>query len=416
MNAACPQLAQMLAPIEVDTFFGRYWRDESLYIKGHTGKFEGLDFNLDKYFRIAEGRSFSWQGRTFKRSIGVYAAYFEENGEYGQITIPGNMARSLYDAGMTVCIQELDADHPLLETLCDQIRQEAGYKHAVVCNAYLSPDKQGFGLHFDNHSVMILQLQGRKRWRFGRRPSFPSPPIGLHTNNYDIHAFQYRAEGALEIPHEGSKTLQEEILEPGDLLYLAPGTWHRAYGVGMSLALTLAWDARTIVDDVLERLRKEFVRRVAWRQPYEPVLARGQNDALPGGRRFIHDHLLEIATFLQKEAQELLSPPTAKDGAKVPEGGSLRPDMFIRGCGVSPLFLVRQELENGDEALTIHAGDLTFDLPPPWRAVFERLRSGERLQICQVMELTGSMASGEQDLVLETIQNLIHEGALELAR
>jgi len=35
-------------------------------------------------------------------------------------------------------------------------------------------------------------------------------------------------------------TFSEVVLRPGDVLYMPKGTWHRAAGVGCSLALTLA--------------------------------------------------------------------------------------------------------------------------------------------------------------------------------
>jgi hypothetical protein len=121
---------------------------------------------------------------------------------------------------------------------------------------------------------------------------------------------------------------------------------------------------------------------------------------------------MEMATFLQEEARNALAQPVDVR-AQAPQNGSVGPDAFIRQCANSPLFLVRRELENGNESLTVHVGELVIDVPPRWRVVFEQLRSGKRLQIREMMEVTGAQNAEEKDLVLQVMQELIREGGVE---
>ena len=93
-------------------------------------------------------------------------------------------------------------------------RLEAELQVRFNGNVYLSPAQSGaFGIHYDNHDVFILQLNGNKVW----------------------HVFDEKATvqgNKVVVPDDLSflEGLQEEIiLQPGDLLYLPRGQYHRAF-------------------------------------------------------------------------------------------------------------------------------------------------------------------------------------------
>lgn len=80
----------------------------------------------------------------------------------------------------------------------------------VQVNAYASwTPTEGFGTHWDDHDVIVVQITGSKRWRlFG-----PTREKPLH-----------RDVAAPEPPPEAP--VAELVLAPGDVLYLPRGWWH----------------------------------------------------------------------------------------------------------------------------------------------------------------------------------------------
>lgn len=130
----------------------------------------------------------------------------------------------------------LDAAHelsPPLQRLCAGLAAE--FACAVQTNLYACwGTTQGFDIHWDDHDVFVLQVEGRKTWRlYGSTREAPT--------RLDFHADHPKPEDPLE----------EIVLGPGDLLYLPRGYWHAAVGRGEpSLHLTIGLTRRTGVDFV----------------------------------------------------------------------------------------------------------------------------------------------------------------------
>jgi len=114
--------------------------------------------------------------------------------------------------------------------LCCRAVEEAFVRHGVVlvarvgANAYLTPpNASGFKVHNDGHDVIVLQLEGEKRWRlydFSQTLPLESDPA------------------VLEEPPEPSEEL---VLSPGDALYVPRGLFHAAETRGShSLHITLS--------------------------------------------------------------------------------------------------------------------------------------------------------------------------------
>jgi hypothetical protein len=91
----------------------------------------------------------------------------------------------------------------------------------VRANLYCTPaNSRGFDLHFDTHEVFVLQLLGKKQWQiFEPTTALPLdfvPARGGGKTSQDIDEAEV-----------GSLVL-EELLKPGDCLYLPRGFVHQA--------------------------------------------------------------------------------------------------------------------------------------------------------------------------------------------
>ncbi|KAK9831901.1 hypothetical protein WJX81_006898 [Elliptochloris bilobata] len=92
---------------------------------------------------------------------------------------------------------------------------EAFFGCAAGCNAYLTPGgSQGFAPHYDDIDAFVLQLEGSKRWRVY---SPRSAEEVLPRSSSEDFSQQDIGEPVLD-----------EVLEPGNLLYMPRGTIHQA--------------------------------------------------------------------------------------------------------------------------------------------------------------------------------------------
>jgi 50S ribosomal protein L16 3-hydroxylase len=105
-------------------------------------------------------------------------------------------------------------------------------------------DGGGVGPHVDRYDVFLLQASGRRRWRYGRQRDL---------------ALDERAPLKILKRFEPS---EENVLEPGDLLYLPPGWAHEGEALGgdcMTYSIGMrAPDGASLAGELVARLAERF--------------------------------------------------------------------------------------------------------------------------------------------------------------
>jgi hypothetical protein len=111
--------------------------------------------------------------------------------------------------GFSLSVTGIDRYAPHLKSLCENIA--ATLREQIKMGAIVTTGTGGaFKLHYDPEDLVILQVEGRKRWKiFG--PPVTNPVVGAPQP---------------EPPSEDT-LLFDEFLEPGDFLFLPAGHWHR---------------------------------------------------------------------------------------------------------------------------------------------------------------------------------------------
>ena len=142
--------------------------------------------------------------------------------------VADDMVLQQLDCGATLVLQALHRTWPPLVTFGSQLSGELG--HPVQINAYVTPPQnRGFAAHYDVHDVFVLQVAGRKQWRV-YSPVLAEP---LRDQPWDQRRSAV-AQRARETP------LIDEVLAPGDALYLPRGYLHSAVAIGeLSIHLTV---------------------------------------------------------------------------------------------------------------------------------------------------------------------------------
>lgn len=130
--------------------------------------------------------------------------------------------------GATLVLQALHRNWPPLVDFGARLASEIG--HPVQINAYVTPaQNQGFAPHYDVHDVFVLQVAGRKRWQI-HEPVVTAP--------LDNQPWEQVRDDVLA--RAGAAPIIDEVLEPGDALYLPRGTIHAASALGeTSIHLTV---------------------------------------------------------------------------------------------------------------------------------------------------------------------------------
>jgi hypothetical protein len=163
--------------------------------------------------------------------------------------------QALCDQGASLVLNDVGRQLPAIAAMNAMV--ERHLRCNINTNAYVSFNRDSaFKAHFDPHNVLILQLQGRKRWWcYGQKTRFPMKGQTFST-----------LEELPPVEWEG-------VLEPGDMLYVPRGDIHRAMVEGpQSLHLTvtmipptgadvIAWLGRKILDDEIGRAYLPFLSR-----------------------------------------------------------------------------------------------------------------------------------------------------------
>ncbi|WP_327367033.1 cupin domain-containing protein [Streptomyces sp. NBC_01217] len=160
---------------------------------------------------------------------------------------PAELHRHLIE-GATLVIDAIDELHPGVGRLAREL--ERHLRTGIQVNAYASwTPEEGFGVHWDDHDVLVLQIDGAKRWRiYG-----PTRQAPLHRDT--------------DVPEPPpNEPLVELVLHAGDMLYLPRGWWHAvAASEGVhSLHLTCGMQTTTgadLLQWLSEDLRRETLVR-----------------------------------------------------------------------------------------------------------------------------------------------------------
>lgn len=125
----------------------------------------------------------------------------------------------LPERGWTLLVQELNRHVPEAALLLEHFAFLPNVRVDDVMVSYAAP-RGSVGPHLDSYDVFLVQGMGKRRWRYGTRPSKDRRfREGLDLRILERFVFD-----------------EDEVLGPGDMLYLPPGFAH--HGVAVTPCLT----------------------------------------------------------------------------------------------------------------------------------------------------------------------------------
>jgi 50S ribosomal protein L16 3-hydroxylase len=200
--------------------------------------------------------------------------------------LPRRVLPPLSQPGWTLLVQGLDLHVDAAHALLSRFRFVPDARVDDLMVSYAS-DGGGVGPHIDSYDVFLLQISGRRRWRYGRctRPVL-------------------RNEVPLKMLRRFKPT-ESHLLDPGDMLYLPPGWAHEGTAIGGDcMTASIGFRAPTqaeLARVLLERLADNGSNGASprYRDAAQPATA--QPGALPPA----------LHAFAQQALQRVLAEPGA---------------------------------------------------------------------------------------------------------
>jgi bifunctional lysine-specific demethylase and histidyl-hydroxylase NO66 len=229
-------LAWLLQPLPVQTFLDKIWGATHYHVKrGCPAYFDSLLNGPSAVEELLE--CFRCEPSAAVRLIRGNdkidpAAYRLADGSLDLARVRNDFAD-----GYTIVLDNVERYVRTIGSLSHSIEVELNFPTQV--NAYVTPpESRGFVPHYDEHDVLILQVQGSKTW---------------HLYDVDIPPHEMERREAVDAAALPSPT--GLLLETGDVLYLPRGRVHGAEtGSEPSLHVTVGIHAPTVLTLMIRAL------------------------------------------------------------------------------------------------------------------------------------------------------------------
>lgn len=172
--------------------------------------------------------------------------------------LPRRALPSTRRGGWTLLVQGLDTQVDAAHALLARFRFVPQARLDDLMISYAT-DGGGVGAHVDSYDVFLVQVHGRRRWRWGRVDDaslVPGVPLKILRRFAPAH---------------------DAVLEPGDLLYLPPGWGHDGVAVGECMTCSVGFRAPRrgeLVHELLLRLADDVADdQRLYRDPAQPATA-----------------------------------------------------------------------------------------------------------------------------------------------
>ncbi|EHN70028.1 cupin domain-containing protein [Aliivibrio fischeri] len=188
-------------------FLSEYWQKKPVIIKGGLENFQdpvtpeelaGLTLENDVDSRFISNANNEWKA------------------EHGPLS--EDLYETLGETNWSIIVQAANHWHEGAAELFKPFKQMPNWLFDDIMISYSVPHG-GVGPHIDQYDVFIIQGQGKRHWRVG-----------------DIGEYQEEHRHSALKQITGFDPIIDQILEPGDILYIPPGFPHDGYALEPSMS------------------------------------------------------------------------------------------------------------------------------------------------------------------------------------
>ncbi len=256
MSARPEVLKALLGADVLDEFLSDYWPGRLFVSHGDRERLPSalLDPELNQFDSLS------------RRYKGVVSFFGDEKSGH-MVPVEGIEAAAPYRCGLSVYLTDVGPYFPDMDAMVRMLEFELGINEGCArAGVFASPTSGGISCHYDSVDVFSIQLRGAKKFDLAPVTEMPHPwGFQYVTGSRPIDDLYPQAgEG---FPSWEKAEFQTVVMQPGSVLYMPRGTWHRTEAEGDSIAVSIGMQPPSAAECVLEQLRLLLLQDPAWRQP-----------------------------------------------------------------------------------------------------------------------------------------------------
>lgn len=394
-------MTQFCLPAEItaDRFLNEFWQKKPLLIRNGLPQIVGM-FEPDDIIELSQ------QEEVTARLIKQYS---ENDWRLSCSPLTASDFKNLPEQ-WTVLVQNLEQWSPELGELWNLFGFIPQWQRDDIMVSY-APKGGSVGRHYDEYDVFLVQGYGQRRWQLGK---------------WCDPSTEFKANQPIRIFDDMGELVLDEVLNPGDVLYVPSRLSH--YGVAQNDCLTFSFGLRyPNLADLLEHINKGFCHPnpdIDLHQFNLPLRlspqAQKTGKLAPEMVATMKAQLLD--TLAQSESFDRLFQQAVATAVSSRRYDLLLSDEMAEPETIQQLF----EQENAflyqdnnckllytENPLQIYAnGEWLDELNPLEALILQRLADGERLYLNDFAALAEGLVSGDEYLQLlpDSICNWLDDG------
>jgi len=244
------KIEEIFQPIGIDVFYRDYLGKQAVYMPGPESRTSHL-MTKESFFELANNPKSD-----------VFVGCVGNDKRFHQFTVENKRARSFFECGMSIQLEDLQILDDNLLSLGNLIREELQLYPAMEAAALMSPPAEGYPIHMDpNPDVWILQVTGSKKWSYSKKPAV-SVPLSWATVT---ETAAWGGDTWAELRRPTDDDFVTHTLTPGDILYFPGGTWHTTSACEESLSVILSNVNSTWTEFFFKEFEAQLLERKEWR-------------------------------------------------------------------------------------------------------------------------------------------------------
>ncbi len=399
-------LKALLGADALEAFLSDYWPDRIYVASGEKNR-------LPAALLDAELNDFDALSRRYKGVV----SFFGDARSGHMVPVEGIDAAAPYRCGLSVYLTDVGPYFPDIDGLVRKLEFELGINEGCArAGVFASPTSGGISCHYDSVDVFSIQLRGTKKFDVAPVTELRHPWGFQHiTGSKPIDDLYPQAtEG---FPDSEKVEFQSVEMQPGTVLYMPRGTWHRTQAAGDSIAVSIGMEAPSAAECVLEQLRLLLLQDPAWRKPLYGVWGAGaMRESATARASELIAKLPELASTLDPE---LVATPKMSESRRISE---LNMNSRVQRTPNTSLVLggPPPDTTEDDSLLARVETDergtkrITFEVEMPSRCAPMLRWIDEQRSSFQISELADKFPELTEDQHLQVMQHLSSAGVLKV--
>lgn len=294
-----------LGDMPVSTFLTEYWQKKPVLIRG---AFKGTESIIS----ADELAGLSLEDDVNARLIVESPKQGTSDWQVTHGPLDESIFANLPQSHWSLLVQHVDALDPRINDFLQQFKFLPHWRLDDIMISYAS-DQGGVGPHFDYYDVILIQAAGSRRWRIGQKCSSASALV---------------AGQPMKILQQFD-TVEDWLVEPGDLLYIPARVAHWGEAKGESITYSVGFRAPSHADILLD-YAQEQASRISEDERYQDPEATLNNppseingQQIAALQRILHQYandkhalarwLGEYSTTLKQDIAPMLEPPLEEE-------------------------------------------------------------------------------------------------------